>query len=285
MKFSANIFLLERYDISSDTTDITAAPVDDCHGQTKHYYFGDVDGDNHTDLICHDFVTGVIKICTSLHPLKTCVFSEYSPFCYEEGTYMKTLSVGWFQSSIKHDIFLCLVHNTGNYVIRDLLDWNINSAHELNKSFCVNDRFILGDFHHDGIPDLACHVSSIPSIYVLPSNDDGSFDPEIFYPLQNSWCYLNDELFLTGDFNGDGKLDLLCLVIWSDDIYVLMAENDGSYIYWNFRHKADAGFCTVAHSTDIELKIGDLNTDGKDDVICQNMLTGEIKITYASTGR
>ena len=284
---SVNTFTLESYDISSETTDVIIAPVNDCHSQTNHYYFGDIDGDNHTDLICHDFVTGVIKICTSLHPLKTCIFSEYSPFCYNEATYRKTLSVGQFQSSKKHDIFLCLNHNTGNYVLRDLLDWNNNVSHELNKAFCVNDKFILGDFHNDGIPDLSCHVHhSFPPIYVLPSNGDGSFNAETFHPLKTSWCYHSyKDLFMMGDFNGDGKVDLFCLDIMSGRMWALLAESDGSYISWNVWQDANAGFCKWVNKNDIELKTGDVNGDGKDDVICHNMLTGEINITYASTGK
>ena len=281
MHFPANEFVLERYDILSDTRDTVAAPIDECQGQTNHYYFGDVDGNNHTDFICHDSVTGVVRIFTAL---KACSSLEYSPFCYGWGSNTKSLSVGKFLPSKKHDMFLCLIHNTGDYIIRDLLDWNNNLTYSLNKSFCVHGKFLLGDFNLDGIPDLACHVKNVPSIYVLLSNGDGSYDPEKFYPLHASWCYTTAELFLLGDFNGDGMVDFFCLNLWNNDLFTLLADNDGLHLYGNTVLKADAGFCILAHPSEVQLKIGDVNGDGKDDVICHNMVTGEIKITYASTG-
>ena len=285
MTFSADIFILERYDISSDTIDIIAAPVDDSDGLTDHYYFGDFDGDNYTDLICHDSVTGDVGVCTSLHPTKPCVLSEYSQFCYKDGAYVKTLSVGQFQSTKQHDTLSCLNRNTGLYVIRNTHDWNNPLTHNLNKAFCVNGQLMFEDFQHDGLPDLICHEKSTPSAYGLRSNGDGSFDPQSLYPLPTSWCNLNGEHYTMGDFNGDGMVDLFCLDVQSGSVATLLAEEDGSYVGGNTRHNVNARFCIWTNSSEIELKVGDVTGDGTDDVICHNMLTGEIEITYGSTGK
>jgi hypothetical protein len=64
---------------------------------------------------------------------------------------------------------------------------------------------ITGDFNNDGIPDLAFFRSGGLSVTLGDPQHLGQFLPETDYPLNVSFAELT---LATGDFNGDGILDL-----------------------------------------------------------------------------
>ena len=85
----------------------------------------------------------------------------------------------------------------------------------------------VGDFNGDGILDLAL-VGGYGSDYVtvLLGNGDGSFaaTAPINLPANsNPWA------IAAGDFNQDGKLDLAVATYFSNSIYILLGNGDGSF--------------------------------------------------------
>ncbi len=68
----------------------------------------------------------------------------------------------------------------------------------------------VGDFNGDGIPDLI--TTDAANIYVLPGNGDGTFKPAITTPVNVSGSPGlggGPGNIVTGDFNNDGKLDIV----------------------------------------------------------------------------
>jgi uncharacterized repeat protein (TIGR01451 family) len=105
--------------------------------------------------------------------------------------------------------------------------------------------FAVSDFNGDGKPDLVVLIGNTSVIVVLLGNGDGTFTQTQTYncPCQNG---------LIGDFNRDGKTDILV-----SPGYIYLGNGDGTFQWTN-------------DSADISFEIGaagDINGDGKLDVI------------------
>jgi hypothetical protein len=100
------------------------------------------------------------------------------------------------------------------------------------KGFFRPDQLATGDFNGDGLPDLAV-VASMPDypqrqIYVVLGNGDGTFQPPQ-YASDSDDAYAGLSI---GDFNDDGKLDLIATVRSRyDDAWLtpLLGNGDGTF--------------------------------------------------------
>jgi uncharacterized protein (DUF2141 family) len=71
---------------------------------------------------------------------------------------------------------------------------------------------------------------------------------------------------VVGDFNGDGKLDLVVANAGSKNVSILLGNGDGSF-------KAPLNFGAPAPQS---VAVGDFNGDGKLDVAVANLATGNV---------
>ena len=106
------------------------------------------------------------------------------------------------------------------------------------------------DLNHDGKLDLAA-ASQSGYISILLGNGDGTFQPATQSPPVPPL----EQYVSVGDFNGDGKLDLLARA--SSVISVMLGNGDGTF----------QNAITTAPSFDIgTIGVGDFNRDGKLDL-------------------
>lgn len=84
-----------------------------------------------------------------------------------------------------------------------------------------NAQIVTTDFNGDGIPDIAIlgTISSGPALSIFLGKPDGSFGPRADYAVQASG-------FTVGDFNGDGKVDVI--VVYSTSLSILFGNGDGT---------------------------------------------------------
>jgi len=93
---------------------------------------------------------------------------------------------------------------------------------------------VSGDFNEDGIPDLALLWSGgiccgPPSVTILFGKGDGTFSTGPTTQVTGAQAY---PTMISGDFNGDGKTDL---VLWSTNSYsttyvtVMLSNGDGTF--------------------------------------------------------
>lgn len=109
----------------------------------------------------------------------------------------------------------------------------------------------VGDFNNDGILDLSFQVNGFPdsSVNVLFGNGDGTFQTALAITVAD---YIED--FVTGDFNGDGRLDIVWEGLQSSQVHVLLGNGDGT-----FRNGPNYNLLGLGPDS---LAVGDLNGDG-----------------------
>lgn len=122
---------------------------------------------------------------------------------------------------------------------------------------------VIGDLNLDGKPDLVIippPTLGLNVIGVLIGNGDGTLQPVTYYQTANLTSSV-----AVGDFNGDGKPD----VIGADtmgNLYLLLGNGDGTF-----------GFTTTIPTSNINvpiLAVADLNHDGKPDLVLAGKIPG-----------
>lgn len=135
---------------------------------------------------------------------------------------------------------------------------NYFASNENDEPFTV----AIGDFNNDGKPDLA-YLSNEPflprGVLIQLGNGDGTFQAPVAYPVEGLQAdfVANSEILVTGDFNGDAKLDLAVVNNIKGTISVLLGNGDGT-----FQSPIDS----PAGSLPANLVAGDFNGDGKTDL-------------------
>ena len=123
-------------------------------------------------------------------------------------------------------------------------------------------NLVVGDFNEDGHPDLAGNgsTSSGGDLMVLLSNGSGSLAAPLIYASDGSGP------LATGDWNGDGHLDLALANTFADTITTPFGDGHGHFMA---PIRPSAGTWIVSAAT------GDLNGDGKVDMVVVNQNTNQ----------
>lgn len=108
---------------------------------------------------------------------------------------------------------------------------------------------LTADFNNDGIPDIALlgSISSGQVLSIFLGTPDASFAPRIDYSVQANG-------FTVGDFNGDGKFDVIILDTTGN---IMLGNGDGTF-------QSPVPLTIGDYSTAAS---GDLNGDGKLDLV------------------
>ena len=102
----------------------------------------------------------------------------------------------------------------------------------------------------------------------------GTFGKPVTSPLLSS-AINNQDLMLTGDFNADGKPDLVIMDDYSRGFQVLLGNGDGS-----FQAPVDTTVSGLSN-----FAVGDFNSDGKTDLVVTTGSIGQVLISvYLSNG-
>jgi len=136
------------------------------------------------------------------------------------------------------------------------------------------DDVQVGDFNGDSVLDLATANWYGGGVSVLLGNSDGTFQPAQTSALGPTPSDVTvgpyPQSLAVGDFNADGKLDLAASTydyygLDDSDVLILLGKGDGTF--------ANAVPQQISHGYSTYIATGDLNADGKLDLVVTSNAT------------
>ncbi|HLO30651.1 MAG TPA: choice-of-anchor Q domain-containing protein [Anaerolineales bacterium] len=184
------------------------------------------------------------------------------PYTNYGGGAGKAVGIGDFN----HDGLTDVVMTTASQVLVYLKDSNGNLNAPVAYAAGLYSRSLaVGDLNNDGWDDVVTANSepTTSTISVFLQQSDGTFAPRITYSLP----YLSPTVVAVGDVTGDGLLDVVVSEsgsLYMSSISVFAQDINGSLdsaVYYNEYFEGGEG-----------LAIGDVNNDGRNDVVKMNTI-------------
>lgn len=116
----------------------------------------------------------------------------------------------------------------------------------------------VGDLNNDGSPDLVCSNYDTKNVSVLLNRGTGDFvAPTVLPPLPTRSLGRGPSSLAAGDFNGDGKLDLVNANEGTKNFALQLGDGVGGFA---------APTLVALGATPGAMAVGDYNRDGRDDL-------------------
>jgi FG-GAP-like repeat len=134
----------------------------------------------------------------------------------------------------------------------------------------------VGDFNGDGNPDLIVANTGTPYLTILLGDGKGGFAPSPHSPF-DTHSYPHVHGVAVGDFNGDGKLDVVTDSWGHNQILMFLGDGQGNLVLPG--HAFNTGKRPYER-----LRSADFNKDGKPDVVTTDLDQNTVSILL-SDGR
>jgi hypothetical protein len=121
----------------------------------------------------------------------------------------------------------------------------------------------IADFNKDGIPDLAFANHDRKYLTVLTGDGKGGFTPIKGSPFPVK-VRPHTHGIATGDFNSDGNLDIVTDSWGDNQLAILFGNNQHSF-------NPTVKYINVGKHPYQRIRVGDLNKDGKPDIVTTNL--------------
>lgn len=177
------------------------------------------------------------------------------------------LAVGDFNRDGKLDLAVAGTDTTdGAYVLLGDGDGTF-SGPAMYSAGISPSSIAIADLNHDGLVDLVLgnYISQAQgTVSVLLGKGDGTFASPMSFSVDKHTTSV-----AIGDFNADGKPDIVATNVLSDDVSVLLGNGDGTF-------QNAVNYPTASGPRSVAL--ADLNQDGKLDLVVANSLTNKVSV-------
>lgn len=242
----------------------------------------DFDGDGRDDLLCHDVNDGYkwIDYADASGRFGRTDWTRAAYWCRLDGG---ELFKGDFNGDGRTDM-LCHYNNDGHVFI-DYADAEgafHGTDYEFDDGWCSDEsqRVLVGDFNGDGRDDLLCHDIDSGRKWIDYASVSGQLRGTDWTSAAG-WCMVDSQRLFVGDFNGDGRSDLMCHDIQTGHKWIDYADSSGRFDGSDWSRTVH--WCEHTWQS---MYVGDFNGDGRDDLLCHGINEGQIWVDYAdSSGR
>ncbi len=239
-------------------------------------YVADVNGDGTLDVVGYSgdglavsLGSAGLKFAKPLHYAAGLI----TPYIYGVGSMNQGFAI-----DVNGDGILDFVSTgpNGIYISYGNQDGSYRTAFAPEVTELIGDPTVA-DFNGDGIPDIAATGDS--AIKLSVGKGDGTFAPPVALSNNNGAVNFSTPLSATnahilhGDFNGDGKLDLLAIgssSIYVYQSYILFGNGDGTFQAPLLVPNSASLF--PLYESLIDQAVYDVNHDGKSDLLSYDVI-------------
>lgn len=243
-----------------------------CYHQGSQLYIGDFNGDKCSDMLCHD-IDGHVWIAYSNsegHFHRDNVWFRDMGWC-KKGE----LLIGDFNGDGRDDM-TCDVNSGTKLVSLANKDGTFgDNSFQLKSRWCTNfgSELYIGDFNGDGRTDWLCHDIK-GRTWIGYASSDGKFTGSGWFLLKR-WCYHQGSTLHIGDFNGDGRDDLLCH--GKDGTMLINSANS----YGHFGGTTWSEAMEWCYHGSAQIFVGDFDGNNRTDIMCHDTTSGHKSIKYS----
>jgi FG-GAP-like repeat len=233
---------------------------------------GDFDGDEKSDVLHAVAGADYAHVWTSNGDgtFKVTTFRPWPEYPMTAGRMM----IGDFNGNKRSDVFHAVADRAyiwasvpGSFEVKTFRPWD---GYDMSRG-----AMLIGDFDGDGKSDVFHAIPGSDFSNIWYSNGDGTFDVQSFSPWPG---YVMDTgTWLVGDFNGDGRADLLHVLPGKSSVDIWLSKGRGSFKVTNFLPWPDYPIEKG------RWLVGDFDDDGYADVVHLLESEGRVNI-WLSTG-